>query len=127
MYYDVGGRPEPGSLLESVLMIVANRRQEAEFLKAMALVKASVKDESLGDTLKLYSDTVFPYLEGQKKKKEMDAKEALRQWTAHTALQVKPLHRPSGNRAVVSKLRKGAERLRQSEADRRRKKHWRIE
>lgn len=126
MYYDVGGRPEPGSLLESVLMIVANRRQEAEFLKSLALVKASTKDESLGDTLKLYSDTVFPYLEGQKKRKEMDAKEALKQWTAHRALKVQPLYRPSGNRAVVSKLRRGAERLKRSEEERRSKKHWRI-
>lgn len=130
MLYDLSeGPPEPGSLLESVFILISKRRQEAEFYKTIAIVKATVsKDGSddLRDSLMEYGRRIFPFLERQEVKTEDMAKKVLEQWTSHKALKIEPLFRPRDGRGVASKLRKGAERVKMAEELRRKMRHKRI-
>lgn len=132
MLYDLAaGPPKPGTLLESLFVLMAKRRQEAEYYKTKVLMIASLADKMEGggkmldEAMEVYRDTLFPFLKDEKKQQDKEHKEVLKQWTRHV-LKIRPLWRAQDNRAVVSKLRRGAERTKQSEELRRKKLHRRI-
>ena len=134
MLYDLAASPpEPGSLLESVFMLVATRRREADLFHTEALVAAVVgaaneNMEVVEKALESYRDTMFPFLHSERGKRGDMAKEALAQWTAHTAFKVEPLWVANDPRTkrMHSQLRRSEERTKQAEEMRRSKQHKRI-
>lgn len=132
MLYDTAaGPPRPGSLLESVFVLMAKRKQEAEYFKTKTLILANLATSSetagklLEETLENYRHSLFPFLAEEKKKQDVDSKKLLKHWT-NKVLKVRPLWRAQEHKGVVSKLRKGAERVKQAEKLRRARSHHRI-
>lgn len=131
MLYDLADSPPlPGSLLESLFLIVTKRRQELEFLQTRLLIEAirepNLEKSGVKDSFQNYLEAAFPYLERERRKEGDEAREMLKKWTDQGALRVRPLWRGKENRGVLSKLRKGAERVRQSEELRRKYRHRRL-
>ena len=134
MLYDLAdGPPLPGSPLESIYLLTAKRRQEAELRKTEALAMAAaaphLKDggKLLSDALAEYRNVLMPFLSSVEKAREVDSKALLKHWTDKRAFVVRPLSPFGGDhKRVVSKLRRGAERVRAAENLRRRKPHRRI-
>lgn len=134
MLYDLAsGPPAPGSLLESIFLLVSIRRREAELFQTQAIVTAILgaaaeKYEIVESSLKEYRDAMFPFLESERTKRSDMAKEALKQWTSHKAFKVRPLWtaHSGGAKKLHSQLRKSAERTQQAEEMRKRTKHTRI-
>jgi hypothetical protein len=134
MLYDLASTPpEPGSMLESVFLLVSLRKREAELLQTEALITtilgaASEKYEPIETALKAYKNAMFPFLESEKIKRADMAKEALKQWTSHVAFKVQPLWTAYDGKTkrMHSQLRKSAERTQQAEEMRKKKRHSRI-
>jgi hypothetical protein len=121
MLYDLAtAPPEPGSLLESIFMLITTRRREAELFQTEAII-AAVIGASAGDmeavenALTSYKNVMFPFLEAEKGKRSEMAKKALEQWTSHTesSLYGSPTTRGPGScaRSCIGALR-GPRRLR---------------
>lgn len=135
MLYDLAdGPPLPGSSLESVYLLTAKRRQEAELRKTEALAMAAAAPhlkeggKLLSDALAEYRRALMPFLSKSEKSKEVDQKALLKHWAEKRVFKVRPLSPHGGDhRKVVSKLRKGAERVQAAENLRRVKPHRRIE
>ena len=134
MLYDLSSSPpEPGSLLESVFLMVSLRRREADLFQTEALVMAVVgaaseKYEGIEEALRAYKNSMFPFIEGEKVKRSEMAKAALKQWTDHVAFKVKPLWTAYDGKTkrLHSQLRRSAERTQQAEEARNQKRHTRI-
>jgi len=134
MLYDLAsGPPEPGSLLESVFLLISLRRRESELFQTEAMITAILgagtdKFEPIEQALKAYKNAMFPFLEAEKGKRADMAKEALKQWTSHKAFRVRPLWTAYDGKAkkLHSQLRKSAERTQQAEELRRKNRHTRI-
>jgi hypothetical protein len=134
MLYDLAsGPPAPGSLLESIFLLISVRRREAELAQTQTIITAIVgaaagNCEAIEASLKEYRDAMFPFLESERTKRAVMAKEALEQWTAHTAFKIRPLWtaHAGGAKKVYSQLRKSAERTQQAEEKRQHTKHTRI-
>jgi len=134
MLYDLAsGPPEPGSLLESVFLLISLRRRESELFQTEALVTAILsagtdKFEPIEQALKAYKDAMFPFLEAEKTKRSDMAKAALKQWTDHVAFRVKPLWtaHSGGAKKLHSQLKRSTERTQQAEELRRKKRHTRL-
>jgi hypothetical protein len=132
MLYDTAaGPPRPGSLLESVFILMSKTRQEAEYFKTKALVVANFAAQVEGggkmleEAMDRYRRAIFPFLAEEKKKLDVDSKELLKHWT-NKMFKVQPLWRASDNKGVVSKMRKGADKVKQAEDLRRKQPHKRI-
>lgn len=132
MLYDLASEPpRPGSLLESLFILMAKRRREAEYYKTKVLATASIAAHSEGGGKELekafesYQSSMFPFLADETKKTDKDSKKLLKSWT-NKALKIKPLWRAQENKPLISKLRKGAEQVKKAEALRRKKDHRRI-
>lgn len=133
MLYDLAqAPPEPGSLLESVFLVLTKRRQEQEFLKSRALVEAMLAphlegESKVSETFNDYLNAMFPYLQHARDTKEDMAKEALKHWTNRAGFRVKPLweHKDKPGR-FRSSLARGAERVRERERMRREGRSKRI-
>jgi hypothetical protein len=134
MLYDLAATPpEPGSLLESIFLLIATRRREAELFKTEAIVAAVVgtaaeDTEVIEKALTNFKNTMFPFLEAEKGKREEMAKKALEQWTGHTAFRVKPLWiaNDSRQKRLHSQLRRSTARTQKAEEMRRHHRHTRI-
>jgi len=134
MLYDLAsGPPEPGSLLESVFLLLSLRRREAELFQTEAIITAVLgagtdKIEPIEEALKAYKSSMFPFLEAEKTKRSVMVKEALKQWTSHTAFRIKPLWAVADpkQKRLASQLRRSAERTEQAEDLRRKQRHTRI-
>lgn len=131
LFATASGPPRPGSLLESVFILLTKRQQEAEYFKTKTLLLASLADKVenggklMEDALDQYRSRLFPFLADEKKKTDVDSKKLLKSWT-NKILKVRPLWRPSENKGIVSKLRKGAEAVKKAEVLRRNTRHRRI-
>jgi hypothetical protein len=131
MLYDIiDGPPEPGSLLESVLMILSKRRLESTYFANRMLAHAVLAPHTGGDGLKdameEYTNSMFPFLAEHRSERERLARKALEHWTSKKALKVTPMFRPVDRKKFVSRLRRGAENVAKAEELRRRMKHRRI-
>lgn len=134
MLYDLAsGPPEPGSLLESVFLLISLRRREAELFQTEAIITAvlaagSDKFEPVEQALKAYKDAMFPFLEAEKTKRADLAKKALEQWTSHRAFRIRPLWQVGGRpqKRMASQLKKSAERTQKAEELRKKKRHTRL-
>lgn len=134
MLYDLAtAPPEPGSLLESIFLLITTRRREAELFQTEALIAsvvgATAKDMDIVEkALTSYKNSMFPFLEAEKGKRSELAKQALEQWTSHTAFKIKPLWMANDARArkLQSQLRRSTERTKKAEEMRRYQKHVRI-
>lgn len=127
MLYDLAqAPPEQGSLLESVFLVLAKRRQEQEFLRTRVLIEAtlaphlekSTVSEAFGD----YFDSMFPYLGSEKTVKTEDLqREALEHWVGKGPLTVKPIGMPADQKRsqVRSALQRSAARVAAAEDARR--------
>lgn len=132
MLYDTaGGPPEPGSLLESVFLLMAKKRREAEFFRTKLLVEAMLAPHAedsggLNKALDAYRAAMFPFLESEQEREAAETKKLLDHWVSRKAFRVKPLWRASDSRGIVSRLRRGAERVKMIEESRKRTRHRRI-
>jgi hypothetical protein len=132
MLYELAGEaPEPGSLLESIFVMIAKRRQEAEYYKTKALIAATLADKvedggaRLSEAIDLYRDSMFPFLSSETTKKDKLSKKLLKQWT-NQVLKIRPRWRVQDQRGVISRLRKGAQKVRDDEKKRRKHRHLRL-
>jgi hypothetical protein len=96
MLYDLAyGPPDPGSPLESVLLLVTKKRQEARFLETRAMMEAffrpHTKDDTFSDALKDYVNALFPYVAKEREARKKEEQRALKEWTSVGALKVRPL------------------------------------
>jgi len=133
MLYDLADSPPPRrSLQESVFLVIAKRRQEAQFFSAKMLMEAvlapHIKDggDVLGKTYEAFKDSMFPFLSGSAKREAKKNKEMLDHWANKGPMRVKALWRPKDSSGLISKLKRGAERVKQSEEQRRKAPHKRI-
>jgi len=134
MLYDLASSPpEPGSLLESIFLLITTRKREAELYHTEALISAMIgvanKDfEGIEKALESYKNAMFPFLEGERVNRAEMAKAALKQWTDHKAFTVKPLWQSNNpqQKRVQSQLRKSAERTHKAEQLRDYRRHTRI-
>lgn len=123
--------PHPGSPLESIFILLAKRQKETEYYQTKLTVAASLAPHSeegakmLTEAWDSYRESIFPFLAGQKVKKDVEAKKVL-DWWGKRMLKIRPLWRASDNRGIVSKLRRGLERVKESEQRRKRYRHRRI-
>jgi len=122
MLYDLAqAPPEPGSLLESVFLVLSKRRQEQEFLKTRVMVESTLAphlegESKISETFSDYMNAMFPYLKHQGQDKDRDMKKALKQWTDRTAFKVKPLWEAKDKPARFrSSLKRGQERVAERE------------
>ena len=115
MLYDLAdGPPEPGTLLESLFILVTKRRMEAQYLGTRVLMEAvlapHVKENTLSKTNKMYLDSMFPHLRKDRKDKDVSAKEALKHWTSRGPMRVtaldSPDHRRDRRKAKMARQRK---------------------
>jgi hypothetical protein len=110
---------------------MSKQRQEAEYFKTRALIVASLVSvaenagKMLDEALDRYRLALFPFLVEEKKKQDVGAKQLLKHWT-NKMFKVKPLWRAKDHQGIVSRLRKGAEKVKQAEKLRRQKSHHRI-
>lgn len=132
MLYDLANSPpEPGSLLESVLLLMAKKKREAEFFQAKLMVEAMLAPhaESTDGLLKAYEsyrEAMFPFLGSELNKEKVEAKKLLDHWVGKKAFSVKPIWQVGNNKGFASKLRRGAARVKEKEAEKRRQKRVRI-
>jgi len=134
MLYDlVQAPPEPGSLQESVLLIIAKRRQEAQFLQTRVLMRATLAPhvengvDGLKEDLKALKEAMFPWLEADISREKEYAKKVLDTWTGIGAIKIKPMWRPHDDKTgIVSRLKKGAEVVKREEEMRRSQKYTRL-
>jgi hypothetical protein len=131
MLYDLmDGPPEPGSLLESVFMLLAKRRMESQYFATRLIVESALaqytEGKNLQESLENYTDSMFPYLKLQRTNKDKQWREALKQWTSHTALSVKPIFRPTDHKKFMSRLKRGAAQVKQQEEARKVTEHRRL-
>jgi len=132
MLYDLAQElPPAGSLLESIFLLVALRKREAEVRQTEALVVAIAgaptgQVDLIQKTLREYKNSVLPFLEAEKTKQDVDMKTLLKHWVDKVAFVVKPLWRAEDSKRMNSQLRRNAERTRQYEETRRAQKHRRI-
>lgn len=97
MLYDLGVRPAPKSRLESVFMIISNRRQLQEFYKTRVLVEAALaphlKDsgKALQDATRKYAASLMPYLAKMTTSVEKKHRRELESWVKHGPLVIRPL------------------------------------
>jgi len=134
MLYDLASAPpEPGSLLESIFLLIATRRREAELFQTEVLISAVAgtvsKDfEGVEKALESYKAAMFPFLEAERGKRAAMAKQALKQWTDHVAFKVTPLWQANSNqhRRLHSQLKRSAERTQKAEEMRNLRRHTRI-
>lgn len=132
MLYDLSpAPPEPGSLLESLFLLISLRRQEKELFQTEATVAAIAGTAAnnyqiIEEALQAYKNTIFPFLEAEKAKEDELHRQALEHWTNKVAFSVQPLWQANVSKKVHSQLRRAAEKTRQAEELRRKKKHRRI-
>jgi len=110
---------------------VSLRRREAEFLQTEAIV-AAIGCQGSGDfkiavdAIKAYKAALFPFLEAERKKTDVDVQKTLKHWVEKTAFKVKPLWQAGTERRLHSQMRRGAEKTKQAEELRRQRRHTRI-
>jgi hypothetical protein len=132
MLYDMaGGPPEPGSLLESVCTLMAKKRRESEFFRTKLLIEAILAPHTedsgnLNKALDAYREAMFPFLETERKREAIQTKKLLHHWVGKKAFRIRPIWRAHESKGVVSRLRRGAERVRKIEESRRLIRHRRI-
>lgn len=113
MLYDLAREPpEPGTLLESVFLLIAKMRQESRFLETRLLVEAALRphvedSNSFQKAYQDYTDSLFPFAAKDRRKESQSVKEALGQWTSHKALRVRPIGGGSG-KSLHSRLKRAA-------------------
>jgi len=131
MLYDLAdGPPKPGTLLESIFLVLVNRRQEQEFIKTRLLVEAALAPHSekhnLEKIFEQYTAQAFPHLE--KKDDKEEEKKALAAWTAHDKLVIRPLWDAAPERLkAASKLRGARDRVKKMEEDRKKDRLRRLD
>lgn len=125
MLYELAPEPpEPGSLLESVFMLMAKKRQEIRFLETRFLAESAILSEqenadAFREAYRDYSDAIFPYLARDREEEARKAKKVMHDWAAQKALRVRPIWRPHEVRGVVSRMRRAAEKIKSQESRRR--------
>lgn len=106
MLYDLApGPPDPGTLLESVLLLVTKKRQEARFLEMRALMEAffrpHTKEDTFSEALNDYVNALFPYVAKERESRKKEERKALNWWTSLGALSVKPLWMAQDDRKKI--------------------------
>lgn len=133
MLYDLAAAPpEPGSLLESVFLLVSLRRREAELYQTEVLMNAIMlagsenpSYELLDKAFQEYKNTLFPFIEAEKIKTDADTRKALEYWSKQV-FHVKPLWQATKNRRRSAQLRTGEKASARAEHLREVKTHRRI-
>lgn len=103
MLYNLAeGPPEPGTLLESVFLLVTKRRMEAQYLGVRAVMEAVLRphteQNTLDDAHKMYISSMFPHIERDKERRDKASKEAMKNWVGRGPLTVRALDSPDMRR-----------------------------
>jgi hypothetical protein len=130
MMYDMSDEPpEPGSLLESVFLLISKRRLELDFLRTKVMVRATlapvVGGKGLEDAVEAYAKALFPFLEDQRKQEARRNKELLERVAKMGPLRIRPITNPD-HRKLASRLRRSEERTKMAEESRRRQRVRRM-
>ena len=118
MLYDLSSEPPlPGSLLESVFILMAKKRQEVQYYQTnailTAIVAAAAKDsQGLKEAVEAYRDAIFPFLKTSRQSQDKEAKETLKRWTDMGALKVRPLWLARNKKSTA--LQRGTKRLQEA-------------
>lgn len=132
MLYDLADSPpDSGSLLESVFLLMAKKRREADFFQTKLMVEATLAPHAeSADGLKKaydsYREAMFPFLSSEMDKEKEESKKLLKHWVDKRAFSIKPLWRAEDRRGFVSKLRRSAEKIKEAEEKRQKQKRMRI-
>jgi hypothetical protein len=124
MLYELAeGPPEPGSLLESVFMLIALRRQEIEYEKSKLLVTTMVcvaakEPNAIDKAMTNLHNAMFPFA-AKGGTKEKEAKKILKEWAEQRAFKVKPLWGANEPKRFRSRITEGAARVKAIEGSRR--------
>ena len=121
----------PGTLLESVFLLISLRRREAEYLQTEAIVSAigciGRDDFKIAvDAIKAYKASLFPFLEAERKKTDAEVQRTLKYWTEKMAFKVRPLWQAGRDKKLHSQLRKGLARTQRAGELRQQKRHTKI-
>lgn len=113
MLYDLGVVPKPGSLLETVLAVVAQRRQHTRYLETRLLVETMLAPHTKGESkldqsLERYTNSILPYMGNTAEKTDEEEQKILRAWTSQKGYKVKPLWMAKKN--VPGRIRSALER-----------------
>jgi len=133
MLYDLAAvPPEPGSLLESVFMLVSLRRREAELysletlMNAVVLAGSESDDYSLLDqSFRAFKDALFPFIEAERLRQDKETREVLEYWSKQV-FRVKPLWIAGANKRRKAYQQRGVEAAERAELMRQQKHHRRI-
>jgi hypothetical protein len=103
MLYDLAeGPPEPGSLLESLFILVTKRRMEAQYLGVRLLVEATLaphlKDTKLSEANRMYLNSMFPHLAKDRVDRDKEAKETMKHWVGRGPMSVTAVDSPDQRR-----------------------------
>lgn len=113
-------------------MIIAKRRQEATFYQAKMMMEAILAPHIEGagalaaKSYEAFKDSMLPFLAGESKKATKQTKELLKHWAEKGPMRVKAMWKPRDATSMFSKLKRGAEKVKQQEEQRRRNPHKRI-
>lgn len=122
MLYDTAGAPPtPESLLESIFIIISQKRRKAEFYTLRATILASLlsgpaatKELSvqLDEALKEVIETVIPFAAGKGTNLDDDAKSALKKWVESGPRSVRPAAglMDTNSMKMASKLKRAKEK-----------------
>jgi hypothetical protein len=97
MLYQLASEPpEPGTLLESVFLILTKMGQEEKFLQSRLMVEAILRpmaegSQGLQDAYRDYQDAIFPFLARGREDEKEKMRNAAKSWSAQGPLRVRPL------------------------------------
>ena len=111
MYDAMSSPPRPGTPLESVMILLWQMRQEADYYLQRAIVQASIdpdEGKSTTEAWKEYTDHFYPYLGEETKKSDHKALDVLMDEIKRGGLAVRPVAPQVSSK--MKKLRKEASR-----------------
>ena len=101
------------------MLLMAKRRMESRYFETRAIIEAILapytEGKGLNDALTNYTDAMFPFLATHRVDRDRQYREVLKRWTDNKALVVTPLVRPSDRKRLMSRLKRGAEFVKQRE------------
>lgn len=104
--------PEPGTLLESVFLILTKMGQEEKFLQSRLMVEAILRpmaenSQGLQDAFRDYQDVIFPFLARGREDEKEKMRKAAKSWTAQGPMRVRPLQSGRESKRFKSRMKQG--------------------
>lgn len=134
MLYDLGSLSSLSYLQETVLALVAQRRQYARYLETRLNIEAAIAPHTKGKstlskTLESYTNALLPYLNNTSDRTDEEEQKVLHWWTSRKGMRVKPLWEAKKNvpGRIRSAIERGKEKVKEKEELRRSGRLKRVE